>query len=362
MAAAGIDAIAYALPERTESVEELVEAFPAWSADSVVKKTGIRRRHIAGEDECASDLGVAAARSLLEKNGTATETIDYLIFCTQTPDYLAPATACLVQQRLGLGTHTGALDINQGCSGYVYSLGVAQALIEAGQAQRLLLITADTYSKFVNPGDRGVRAVFGDGATATLLSRHSSEDIPAIGPFVYGTDGGGAEKLIVPSSAMRAPPTPSTRWEYTDERGNTRSAQNIYMDGRGVVEFTLREAPRAVLAVCAKAGVALDTVDVVVPHQASALVLDGIRERLGLTQARFLVDMEETGNTVSSSIPIALANAARSGRIKPGMRVLLIGFGIGLSWGAALVRLPPDFATGATDEVPLRAPPINSPG
>lgn len=341
---AAIDAIEYILPTRSESTHELAAHFPQWQSDQIVEKTGIRTRRLAAEDECASDLGVIAARALLEKSATAVGDIDFLIFCTQTPDYLAPTTACLVQQRLGLGTHIGALDINLGCSGYIYALGVAKALIESKQARRLLLITADTYSKFVNRGDRGVRALFGDAAAATLLSdRDASDGDPVIGPFIYGTDGSGAQDLIVPSSGMRQRPTAATSEEYTDHRGNTRSAHNIFMNGRAVVEFTLREVPRAVWAVCDKAGITLDAVDAVVPHQASAIVLNGLREQLGLTDARFVTCMEDIGNTVSCSIPIALKRAVLSGQAKPGALLLLIGFGVGLSWGATLVRLPSDF-------------------
>ncbi len=254
---------------------------------------------------------------------------------------MAPTTACLVQERLGLSTHIGALDINLGCSGYIYALGVAKALIETGQARRLLLITADTYSKFVHPGDRGVRALFGDAAAATLVSERDGE--PGIGPFVYGTDGSGAQDLIVPSSAMRQRVAHTSTEEYTDRHGNTRTEQHIYMNGRAVVEFTLREVPRAVTELCAKAGVTLDAIDAVVPHQASAMVLENIRKEINLSPERFVVCMEDIGNTVSCSIPIALQRAAGKGQVAPGALLLLVGFGVGLSWGATLVRLPEDF-------------------
>lgn len=335
-----ISAVAYSLPERTETAQDLVQRFPHWTEETLVYKTGIRRRHIAAEDECASDLGVAAGRQLLEDNDIAAADIDFLIFCTQTPDYLTPTTACLVQQRLGLGTQAGALDINLGCSGYIYSLGVAKAMIETGQASNLLLVTGDTFSKFVNPGDRGVRALFGDAGTATLLADGGDDGQPAIGPFVYGTDGSGAQELIVPSSAMRQPPLTTPAEEQTDHRGNTRSEHDVYMNGRAIVEFTLREGPRAVREVCQKAGITLDDVDVVVPHQASGLVLEGVREQLDLPRERFLISMEDTGNTISSTIPILLKQAYLANQIKPGQLLVLVGFGVGLSWGAALVRLP----------------------
>ncbi len=338
-----IDAIEYMLPERTESIDEIAARFPNWPLEKIAEKTGIRARHVAGENECASDFGVIAARQLLERTGTDPAHIDYLIFCTQTPDYLAPTTACLIQERLGLPTHIGALDINLGCSGYIYALGLAKALIETGQAKKLLLITADTYSKFVNPGDKSVRALFGDAAAATLMSDSDAHD-NAIGPFIYGTDGSGAQDLIVPNSGMRNRGAETPSEEYTDRHGNTRSDHNIYMNGRAVIEFTLREVPRAVAELCDKAGVSLDDIDAVVPHQASATVLEGIRKKLGLTPERFVVCMEDIGNTVSCSVPIAMKRALASGQIKPGGLLLLVGFGVGLSWGATLVRLPHTFS------------------
>lgn len=339
-----IDAIEYMLPARTESIEEIAARFPNWPLEKIAQKTGIRARHVASADECASDFGVIAARDLLERTDTATADIDYLIFCTQTPDYLAPTTACLVQERLGLPTHIGALDINLGCSGYIYALGVAKALIETGQSKKLLLITADTYSKFVNPGDKSVRALFGDAAAATLMSAREGPE--TIGPFIYGTDGSGAQDLIVPTSGMRRRAADTAAEEYTDRHGNTRSDHNIYMNGRAVIEFTLREVPKAIDALCTKAGVPLDAIDAVIPHQASATVLEGIRKKLGLAPERFVVCMEDIGNTVSCSVPIALKRAIRKGQIRPGALLLLVGFGVGLSWGATLVRLPEDFPTG----------------
>ncbi|MGN8158806.1 3-oxoacyl-ACP synthase III family protein [Salinisphaera sp. RV14] len=344
-----IDAIEYMLPARTESIEEIAARFPNWPLERIAEKTGIRARHVASEDECASDFGVVAAERLFDKTGIDRAEIDYLIFTTQTPDYLAPTTACLVQQRLGLSQHIGALDINLGCSGYIYALGVAKALIESGQAKRLLLITADTYSKFVHPGDKSVRALFGDAAAATLLTDRAAEGDPKIGPFVYGTDGSGANDLIVPTSGMRRRAAHNPAQEYTDRHGNVRSDHNIFMNGRAVVEFTLREVPRAVHETCEKAGITLDDVDAVVPHQASAMVLDGIRSRLKLPKEKFVVCMEDIGNTVSCSVPIALKRATLSGQIGPGALVLLVGFGVGLSWGATLVRLPSDFLLSEQD-------------
>lgn len=335
---AAIEAVDFQLPERTETSEELSRRHPDWPLDKLAERTGVRARHVAGEHECASDLAVDAAQHFFAEHGYAPGDFDFLLFCTQTPDYLLPTTACLVQERLGLPTSVGALDINLGCSGYIYALGLAKGLIETGQASRVLLITADTYSKLVHPNDKSVRALFGDGAAITAVG--TTEAGPAIGPFLYGTDGRGAQDLIVPMSGLREPFREAEPPEVTDRFGNTRSARNVHMNGKAIVEFSLREVPPAVHGLCEKAGITLGDVDAVVPHQASAKVLSGLRQKLDLSEDRFLVYMQEIGNTVSCSIPIALARAQAEGRLRPGALLMLVGFGVGLSWGATLIRWP----------------------
>ncbi len=337
-----INAIEYVLPARTESIEEIAARFPNWPLEKIAEKTGIRARHIADDDEYSSDFGVAAAERLFDTTGTDRGDIDFLLVCTQTPDYLTPSTACVIQDRLGLSKTIGAMDINLGCSGYIYALGVAKALIETGQANRLLLITTDTYSKFVHPADKSVRSLFGDAAAATLMS-DATDSTERIGPFVYGTDGSGAQDLIVPTSGMRGRATTNTPQEYTDRHGNTRTNKNIFMNGRAVMEFTLREVPRAIHQACEKANLSLNDIDAVVPHQASAMVLNGIRRELDLPSERFVVCLNDIGNTVSCSIPIAIKRAHANGQAWPGARLLLVGFGVGLSWGATTTILPDDF-------------------
>src|SRR5579884_3376661 len=199
---AAIEAIEYHLPEAVLSTSDLANAFPGWSVEKIDEKTGIHERHIAAPDECASDLGIAAARKLFDSGACRPEDIDFVLLCTQSPDYFLPTTACLVQDRLGIPTHAGAFDFNLGCSGYIYGLGIAEALIASGQASRVLLLTAETYTKFLHPRDKSVRTIFGDAAAATLLRATDSKE-PLLGPFVYGTDGKGAPNLIVRTGGMR---------------------------------------------------------------------------------------------------------------------------------------------------------------
>jgi len=239
---------------------------------------------------------------------------------------------------LGLSTKCGAIDINQGCSGYVYGLTLAKSLIEAGSASNVLLITADTYTKFINRRDRSIRTLFGDGAAATLVTSIEA-DSEMIGPFVLGTDGRGANEIIVPAGGLRCPPNAATAIEKEDDAGNWRSAQNLYMNGADVFSFALRTVPPAVDQLLQKSGLRLDQIDFFVLHQANKFILERLRGKMKIPAEKFWIDMENSGNTVSSTIPIALESAMQQGRVKTGDRVALIGFGVGYSWGAAMVEI-----------------------
>jgi 3-oxoacyl-[acyl-carrier-protein] synthase-3 len=335
---AAIKAISSHLPAVELTNEQLAEEFGDVEAGVIQERTGIRVRHIAAPEECASDLGVAAARHLFESGVCKPEEIDFLLFCTQSPDYLLPTTACIMQERLGLRTDCGAIDFNQGCSGYVYGLSLAKSLIETDVARNVLLVTADTYSKYINARDRSVRTLFGDGAAATLVGA-SESDSQLIGPFVFGTDGRGAEQLIVPAGGMRRPQTDASMTETQDEQGNWRSPRNLYMNGPEIFNFTMRTVPQVMEALLEKSGLSLEEIDYVIPHQANKFMLERLQRRLKIPAEKFHVELETSGNTVSSTIPIALESARRQGRIKSGDAVALVGFGVGYSWAATLVRI-----------------------
>lgn len=295
-------------------------------------KVGIRARHVAADGECASDLAVQAAQRLFESGACEPAQIDFLLLCTQSPDYFMPTTACLLQHRLGLRTSSGALDFNLGCSGYVYGLGLAKGLVETEQARNVLLLTAETYSKYIHPDDRSVRTLFGDAAAATLISAVDGQapgDRPWIGPFVYGTDGSGANHLIVRAGGMRQP----------RDAGAHRDA-NLYMNGPEILAFTLGAVSRTVCELLEKADCRLEDVDLFVFHQANKQMLESLRRKCGIPEERFVVHLRDVGNTVSCTIPIALNEAARTGQLKSGQLVMLVGFGVGLSWGATLFRVP----------------------
>jgi 3-oxoacyl-[acyl-carrier-protein] synthase-3 len=331
-----IDIAGY-LPESLLSNEDLASVFPDWPAEKILSKTGIANRHIAGVNETAGDLAFQAATKLFAKGSCKPNDIDFLILCTQAPDYILPTTACVLQHRLGLRTSAGALDINLGCSGFVYGLSLAKGLIETGIANNVLLLTADTYSKYIHPLDKSVRTLFGDGAAATLVSVVSGELSGSIGPFVFGTDGSGAKNLMVEAGGFRMPSSSQTSQPDLDDSGNTRSLDNLYMNGAEVMSFSLSEVPKALNALLEKMEATREEIDFFILHQANKFMLEALRKKLKITSDKFPVHIENVGNTVSSTIPLAMANQMEHGLIHTGSKVILIGFGVGYSWAAAAI-------------------------
>ena len=343
---ATISAIASHLPEIVLTNAALADLYPGWTPEKILDKTGVRERRIAAPGETAADLAHAAALRLFAESGVEPGEIDFLLFCSQAPDHILPATACLLQARLGLRRDCGALDYGLGCSGFVYGLALAKGLIETGSARRILLLTADTYSRYIHPADRSVRTLFGDGAAATLITAQEAEG-GRIGPFVFGTDGRGGPDLMVPAGGARRPRDADSALEHEDASGNVRSADNLYMDGAAITAFTLRAVPAAVERLLQEAGVTLEAVDLFVFHQASAFILEKLRRKIGIAPDRFVTVMEHCGNTVSSTIPIALEHrlATLDGDRLAGTRLVgtrlavLVGFGVGFSWAATCVRV-----------------------
>lgn len=334
---AHIQTIEYFLPSRQLTNEDLVRDYADWTVEKIAEKTGIDQRYIVAENECASDLGVGAAQKLFATGIISPVEIDYLLFCTQSPDYFLPTTACLIQDRLGIPNTAGALDFNLGCSGYIYGLGIAKGLIETGQAHNVLLITAETYSRFICPGDRSVRTLFGDAGAATLITG-ANRDQDAIGPFVYGTDGSGANNLIVPAGGLRQRSNAETAIVSTDTQGNARSQDHLFMNGSEILTFSLKAVPKAVQTLLERTGHELESIDLFVFHQANRFMLDLLRKKCHIPEQKFVIAYQKFGNTVSCTIPIALKEAEASGQLQRGMRVMLVGFGVGYSWGATLVE------------------------
>ncbi len=334
---AKINSISYYLPEETLSNEEINTLFPEWSVDKISEKTGIRNRHIASENTFSSDLAVKSAEKLFTEFKIDRNSIDFILLCTQSPDYFLPTTACILQDRLGLPVSCGALDFNLGCSGFVYGLSLAKGLIQTQQATNVLFITAETYSKFIHPKDKSNRTIFGDASACTLITSDGLND--NIGNFVFGTDGHGAKNLIVKGGSLREAMNKHLHDEITDDYGNTRTESNLYMNGQEIFGFTLRSVPKLVEEILRKNNITKDNVDLFILHQANRFMLEALRKRMDIPEEKFFIYLEDCGNTVSSTIPIALRAALNQGRAKAGDTVLLAGFGVGYSWAGTLIKL-----------------------
>ena len=329
-----IKAISYYLPETILTNGELAAIYPEFSEKKISSKVGIESRHIA-KDETVSDMAVKSAEKLFDEYSIDKNDIDFIILCTQSPDYKLPTTACIVQDRLGLRKDIGAYDINLGCSGFIYSLATAKGLIAAGIAKNVLVITSETYSKYINDYDKSTRTIFGDAAASVLVSADAAE---GIGEFVLGTDGSGKDNLIVPAGGSALPQSPKTAIEYEDG-DSRRSKNNIFMDGGRIFEFTMDVVPQTVRSVLEKNSLTLDDIKMVVPHQANKFMLTYLRNDMDIPKEKFYVNMKHVGNTVSVSIPMALKMAMDEGKLEKGDKVLIIGFGVGYSWGAVIITI-----------------------
>lgn len=328
-----IKAISYYLPSKVVTNDELLQNFPEWSVDKVATKVGVNSRHLASDNETASDMAEKAARRLFEEYNVNPKEIDFVMLCTQSPDYFLPSSACILQNKLGIPTSAGAFDYNLGCSGCVYGMALAKGLIAAGIAKNILLLTAETYNKYLHPSDKSNRSIFGDGAAACLIS---TEGFAEIGEFVLGTDGSGAENLIVKTGASRNR-IPSGKFTE-DEDGHIWHDDYLYMNGSAIFNFTLDAVPSMVQNILSKNSLGKEDIDRYIFHQANKFMLNTIRKVCVLPKDKFYVNLEHTGNTVSSTVLIALKDNIDGGMIKPGMNVMISGFGVGLSWGGTVLK------------------------
>jgi 3-oxoacyl-[acyl-carrier-protein] synthase-3 len=327
-----IKAISYYLPEKTLTNEDLSSLFPEWGVEKIAQKIGVETRHIAAENEFASDLAIAAANKLFAEHGIYPNEIDFLLYCTQSPDYFLPTTSCIIQDKLNIPVNAGALDFNLGCSGYIYGLALAKGLIAAGIAKNILLLTSETYSKFIHEKDKGNRTIFGDAAAATLIS---TQGFAQIEEFELGTNGKGAENLMVKEGGIRFPKTNAPT--VSDEYGNQQSAENLYMNGPEIFSFTSKEIPGLITETLAKNKLTKTGIDQFIFHQANQHMLEHLRKKIDIPAEKFYTNMVNVGNTVSSTIPIALYDAMKNNTAANGAKWLLAGFGVGYSWGATVI-------------------------
>jgi 3-oxoacyl-[acyl-carrier-protein] synthase-3 len=326
MIKAYIKAVSYYLPTNILDNKELNKKFPEWSEHKIISKTGINKRHIAQKNEFVSDMAIEASKKLFKEHNIDPKSINFILLCTQSPDYFLPTTSCIIQSKLGIPNNAGALDFNLGCSGYIYGLALSKGLISAGIASNILLITSETYSKYIHDLDRGNRTIFGDAASATLIS--NVEGMAEICDFELGTDGTGAENLIVKNGAVKNP---------SREFKNSISDDNLYMNGSEIFSFTLDSVPSLVQKSLIKNKLDMNDIDLFIFHQANKFILDHLRKKINIDENKFYIYLENCGNTVSSTIPIALLESIKEGKCIG--NVLLAGFGVGYSWGSCILKI-----------------------
>lgn len=323
---AAIGPVSTHFPERVETNADLEAEFPNWPMEQLGAKTGIYQRYIAAPDETAADLGVKAAEKLFAENNIDRNDIDFLLFCTQSPDYPLPTTACLMQNELGLPTSTGALDFNLGCSGYVYGLAMADGLIRSGAAKNVLLVTSETYSRYIEPDDRSLRPIFSDAAAATLVY---ANDEPTLTGFKFGTDGAGADMLMVGKGGARES-------EKLTPRGRKRWGSLLYMHGAELMTFTVEAVPKLLREIFDETGLSAGEIDKYLFHQATYKMLAALQERLEVDTDKMPIEIAKVGNTVSATLPILIRQMRDEKRLQTGGNQLLVGFGVGLSWAGCV--------------------------
>lgn len=313
-----IEHIEYFLPEKILSNDDLINLNSNWTAKKIENKIGIKKRHIAKKDETVIDLAIGAIELLKKKINI--NSVDALILCTQSPDYILPTSACVIQHKVGMKTDSLCFDFNLGCSGYVYGLGIVKGLLESKQIKNAILCTSETYSKHLDPLDISNRSIFGDAATATFIEHDNDNTKQDV--FVYGTDGSGYKDLIVYNKGSRS---------------NPNKSRFLEMNGSEIFKFTNSTIPLVFSNIENKINGDLQF-DYCIFHQANKYMLNHLRNKLGIDEKKFIIDMENYGNTVSSTIPIALCNLLKKDDLK-NKKIMLVGFGVGLSYSACLIKL-----------------------
>ncbi|ROI02197.1 ketoacyl-ACP synthase III [Chryseobacterium sp. G0240] len=320
-----ISKIEYYLPEQVLTNKDLEREFPEWSSERIREKVGITQRHVSSENETVLDLAIQSTEKIFKEYDR--NAIDFVLFCTQSPDYFLPTTACILQDKLGLRKNIGAMDFNLGCSGFIYGLAFAKGLIAAGIAQSILLVTSETYTKHIHPKDKGNRCIFGDASASVIIEKDENAGDYR---FCLGTDGSGAENLIVKKGAFRTDSELNPNHEFNPE--------NLYMNGPEIFNFTIENIPGLVKYTMELNQLTMDDIDYFVFHQANSFMLNYLRRKIKIPAEKFYIDMEKTGNTVSATIPIALKNMMDKKLLKKGDKVLMAGFGVGYSWGATVLE------------------------
>jgi 3-oxoacyl-[acyl-carrier-protein] synthase III len=339
-----IEAIAKGLPDNVVTNNDLKTKHHAWNMEQIAPKTGELSRHHVGENELASDLGFRAVQSLIQKAGISVSEIGGLIFCTQSPDYIMPPNATILHAKLGLPKSVLAFDFTLACSGYVYGLAMAQGLMVTLGINNIILVTADTYSKYIHSNDRSAGTLFGDGGTATLLKMQlkappsPTQAISRLVDFNLETDGHGGSCFMIKAGGLRQPKNSETAKLRRDVTGNEWTDEHIKMDGKAVLDFAKREIPGAVARILEKNQLTMNELDLILFHQASQFALNTLALEMKIPAEKTFSNISTLGNTVSASLPLLLHDAVEQGKAKRRDKILLVGFGVGFSWGCCLLQ------------------------
>lgn len=330
-----IKAIEYYLPERVITNSALQSLHPEWDVEKVGEKSGVYARHVAGKNDTAFDLACKAIEKLIDKSSISLKDIQGVLFCTQSPDYIMPSNAFLIHKKFKLGSNVWAFDFNLACSGYVYGISIARGMIETGMAENVLLITADTYSRYIHPNDRSTSVLFGDGAAISVISR---TDAVGVMDIMLASAGEEYESFYIPAGGCRIPANDLTKKSHVDFSGNESTLENIHMNGFAVWKFISKIVPEQIKDLLSRNNLEVSDIDFWGFHQASKLTLESLYKSLGISQSDVFSNLLNIGNTVSASIPILLKDAQESGRLKKGDLLLLSGFGVGLSWASLIMK------------------------
>jgi 3-oxoacyl-[acyl-carrier-protein] synthase-3 len=335
---AHITAIDYYLPEKVVTSAQLKQEFGDALSNSLIQKLGIEKRHVIDEGMPGPELALKAAEKLIENYKIDKASIDGLIYNSMHNYYIIPPTSCLLQHKLGLNTNLYTMDHHHGCSGYTDSLGLARAVAQGLGLKKVLLLTSSALTKYIHPKDKASRVIFGDAGSATLIEAKDTGPDTGLGEFVFGVDGSGYGHIIIKDGGEQNPLGPESFIDRVDDNGSIYCDRGFFMDGEKIMRFILRTVPAIINDILERNNLAMQDIDLFVLHQANNFLNAQIPKLLKADPDKFYNNITFTGNTVQATIPIALKAALDEGKIKPGMKVLVAGFGIGLSWSGTVIR------------------------
>ncbi len=327
--------IEYYLPKKVVTNIDLAKDNPEWNIEKIEEKSGVKKRHIAEPNETALDLAIKAVEKIFSSGVISKDEIDAVIFCTQSHDYVMPANSFLIHKHFNFKQNVWTFDYNLACSGYIFGLAITSGIIETGLAKNVLLINSETYSKYINPKDRSTSILFGDGAAASVIS---TVDVGGIVDVILSSSGEKFDSFYIPAGGMKTPKSNDTKEIIVDNSGNVKTLENIHMNGFAVWQFISKNVSEQINTLLERNHLGVNDIDLYVLHQASKLTLDSLVKSLKLDKHKVFLNLQDVGNTVSASVPIALKDAELSGKLKKGDLVLLSGFGVGLSWGSIIMR------------------------